>query len=61
MSKKHKGQSAPVGTTGEHEVWTLCGLGEHSQRFTEHDFAQNDEDVTCKSCLRIMHKKSTKI
>lgn len=56
--KKHKTFSHTIGTSGEYDVYTACGLGDGGDRETqEFDVAQKDSEVTCKSCLRSMAKR----
>ena len=58
MLKKHKTYSSPIGDTGEHEVWTLCGLGEYLMREVEFDIAdkRNIQQINCKACIKALQK-----
>ena len=56
--KKHKIFTHPIGTTGEYDAYTACGLGDGGDRdMQEFDIAQNNSEVTCKSCMRSMAKR----
>lgn len=58
--KTHLVNSAQIGTTGDWDVWSACGLGRGNRELVEFESAKEGELITCKACAKINRKRSAK-